>query len=113
MSRHYFVTSHKGYPITVQIGWDRPMQYFFLVIPKPTELVDDAMQVEDDDYLYSNLHEADPFAHDLDYYRQVLRHFQIGVPESMFTEVLNDAAGNVGNREVLHDADGSFTERDI
>lgn len=110
MSRHYFATFHKGFPITVYLGWDRPMRYFFLVIEKPAELVDDAMQVEDDDHLYSNLHERDPFGHDLDYYRQVLRHFHIHVPESMFTEVQQDCEGNGGNRVVKHGTDGSFTE---
>lgn len=111
MSQHNFATSHKGFPITVKLGWDRPMRYFFMVIPKPAELVDETMQVEDDNFLYSNLHEADPFGHDLDYYREVLRHFQIVVPDSMFIEVEHDAARNVGNRVVKHLADGSFTER--
>lgn len=111
MSQHHFKTSHKGFPITVMLGWDRPMQYFFLVIKKPAELVDETMQVEDDDFLYSNLHELDPFGHDLDYYREVLRHFQIIVPDSLFNEVENDAARNIGNRVVMHRADGSFIEQ--
>ena len=70
MSRHYFDTFHKGFSVTVLLGWDRPMNYFFLVIEKPTELIDDTMKVESDDFLYSNLHESDPFNHDLDYYRR-------------------------------------------
>ncbi|GAA0808630.1 hypothetical protein [Cupriavidus gilardii] len=41
----------------------------------------------------------------------VLRHFHIDVPESMFTEVQQDCEGNVGNRVVKHQADGSFTEQ--
>lgn len=110
MSRHCFDTSHKGFPIIVVLGWDRPMQYFFLTIEKPAELIDDAMQVEDDRFLYSNMHETDPFGHDLDYYREVLRHFQIIVPESLFREVQSDAERNVGNRFTRHQADGSFTE---
>lgn len=113
MSRHYFDTSHKGFPVTVILGWDRPLNYFFLVIEKPAELIDDTMQVKDDDFLYSNLHEIDPFGHGLDYYRGVLRHFQIVVPESMFIEVQHDAARNIGNRMVKHQADGLFTEREF
>jgi len=113
MSRHYFDTFHKGFSVTVLLGWDRPMNYFFLVIEKPTELIDDTMKVESDDFLYSNLHESDPFNHDLDYYREVLRHFQILVPESLFIEVQHDAVRNVGNRVVKHQADGSFTEREL
>ncbi len=110
MSNHYFSTVHKGYPITVNIGWDRPMGYFFMVILKPLELLDTAQAVEDGDYLYSNLHESNPFGKHLDYYRVVLGHFGIAVPESMFTETLQDSFNNVGNRVVTHQADGTFTE---
>ncbi len=63
MSRHYFDTVHKGFPITVVLGWDRPANYFFLFIEKPAELIDDTAKVESDDFLYSNLHESDPFNH--------------------------------------------------
>ncbi len=92
-------------------GLGRPANYFFLFIEKPAELIDDTAKVESDDFLYSNLHESDPFNHYLDYYRVVLRHFHIDVPESMFTEVQQDCEGNIGNRVVKHQADGSFTEQ--
>ncbi|ELI8126401.1 hypothetical protein ACRRQX_000237 [Yersinia enterocolitica] len=110
MSQHYFDASHKGFPIIVVLGWDRPMQYFFMTIEKPAGLIDDAMLVEDDHFLYSNLHETDPFGHDLDYYREVLRFFQIIVPESLFREAQSDAERNVGNRLTRHQVDGAFTE---
>ncbi len=113
MSRHYFDTFHKGFPITVLLGWDRPMDYFFLVIEKPAELTDTTMKVESDDFLYSNLHEHDPFNHDLDYYRQVLRYFQIVVPDSMFIEVQRDFERYIGNRVVRHRIDGSFDEQKL
>lgn len=113
MSRHYFGTEHKGMPITVVLGWDRPMGHFFLVVHKPAELSDRSMRVDDDDFLYSNLHERTPFELDLDYYRQVLRYFGITVPESMFIEVQRDAEENVGNRDITHQADGSFIERHV
>lgn len=107
MSRHYFGTFHKGSPITVVLGWDRPMDYFFLVIEEETNSADNPMAF---DLLYSNLQESDPFNHDLDYYRGVLRHFQIGVPENMFIEVERDRERNTGNRVIKHQADGSYTE---
>lgn len=110
MSQHHFNTVHKGYPITVILGWDRPMQHLFLLIRKPAELEDDTVQVLDENFLYSNLYEADPFGHDLDYYREVLRRFQVSVPESMFNQVQIDAVMNAGNRFVKHEADGSFAE---
>lgn len=110
MSQHKFHTVHKGFPVTVVLGWDRPLGYFFLGIEKPAELVDSRMPVEDESFLYSNLHESNPFGYDLDYYRDVLSHFQIEVPESMFIEAQADCDGDVGNRAVIHEATGSFTE---
>lgn len=110
MSQHYFDTSHEGFPITVQLGWDRPMQCFFLVIMKPAELVADTTRAKDDEILYSYLHEEAPFGHGLDHYREVLRRFQITLPESLFIEAENDAARNVGNRIAVHWANSSFTE---
>lgn len=113
MSNHYFATTHKGHPVTVNLGWDRPLSYFFMVITKPVELRDESQLVDDEDYLYSNLHEREPFEMDLDYYRHVLNHFSISVPESMFKEVEEDMFNDVGNRVVTHQADGTFTESSI
>ncbi|HCT7642195.1 TPA: hypothetical protein OT834_003001 [Morganella morganii] len=110
MSQHHFNTIHKGFPITVILGWDRPMQQFFLVIKKPAELVGDPKYCFDDEVMYSNLYDANPFSHSLEYYGEVLRYFQIAVPANMFAQVLRDSLGNSGNRVVTHEADGSFTE---
>ncbi|MEH6498314.1 MAG: hypothetical protein V7751_02900 [Pseudoalteromonas distincta] len=110
MSRHFFDTFHEGFPITVLLGWDRPASSFFLVIEKPTELGENTMTF---DFLYSNLQEIYPFIHDLNYYREVLGHFYIDVPESMFIEVVRDSEMNIGNRVANHQADCSFTERDV
>lgn len=113
MSQHHFNTLYKDFPITVILGWDRPMQHVFLLIRKPPELVDDTALVLDENFLYSNLYEKNPSGHDLDYYREVLRRFQINVPESMFNEVKRDIAMNAGNRFIRHEADGSLTEGNL
>ncbi|MGO3130334.1 MAG: hypothetical protein ACTIJQ_00985 [Alcaligenes sp.] len=110
MSRHCFDTFHEGFPINVLLGWDRPLDNYFLVIEKPANVIENPMTF---DHLYSNLHEVDPFDHGLDYYREVLRSFQIDVPESMFIEVERDRERHTGNRVVTHKADGSFTEREL
>ena len=110
MSNHYFDTVHKDHPITVNLGWDRQLSYFFMVILRPVELLDATQADEADFYLYSNLLESNAFCKNLDYYRAVLNNFGIVVPESMFIETLHDSLNNVGNRVVTHQADGSFTE---
>jgi len=111
MSQHIFNTVHKGFVITIRLGWDRPLWHFFMVIRKPAVLVDNTMMVDDVDHLYSNFHEDDPFGKDLDYFRGVLRHFKIDVPESMFSEVQRDCENNAGNRFATHYEDGSFIEQ--
>jgi len=105
VSQHLFDTWHEGAPVTVMLGWDRRLACFFLVIGKLHE------PDEDERLLYSNLHEREPFNQGLDDYREVLRRFQIDVPESLFSESLSDRERNIGNRIVDHQADGSFVEQ--
>lgn len=114
MSQHYFNTTHEGQPVQVLLGWDRPLGNFFLVIEKLSEgqtaeeESDD--EDEDDGYLYSNLNDENSFGHDLDYYKAKLKELGITVPETMFEQILTDQACNVGNRHVLYEADGTFSE---
>jgi hypothetical protein len=87
-------------PVTVLLGWDRPLGHYFLVIENDRA----------DDYLYSNLNEPYPFDKSLDYYQSKLREFGISVPEVMFEQIKLDVAFNVGNRLVWYEADGSFKD---
>lgn len=108
MSQHCLQTEHKGRRVTVQLGWDRPLQQFYLVV-----FCDLAGHSEDTDaegYLYFNL--ADPVAmgcKDLDYFRNKLQELDISVPESMFREVRLDAHLCVSNRHVVYQEDGTFS----
>lgn len=105
MSQHVLRTEHNGRPVTVQLGWDRPLQQFYLVVS-----CDQAGSgADDEDFIYSNL--ADPQAldcKDLDYFEQKLQELNISVPKSMLREVWNDAGFNVANRHVTYQKDGSF-----
>lgn len=115
MSQHIFKTRHKGHPITVVLGWDRALSYYFMFIRKPAKLVDRTMPTLDPTMLYSNMFEDDPHGHDLDYYRKILRRLKITVPKSMFNEVETDERtspwGAGRNRIAIHHANGSFTEK--
>jgi hypothetical protein len=109
MSQHYFQTEHKGLPVTVQLGWDRPLQQFYMVIEHGQSAQRESGD-EDDSYLYSNL--GDPQAigcKDLDYFAEKLNDLGITVPDSMIREVWRDAGFNVGNRQVTYEKDGTFT----
>lgn len=104
MSQHYFNTSTPdGRPVTVLLGWDRPLGQYFLVV----ELEQDGEEVNDE-YLYSNLDDPQAWRQPLEYYREKLEQLGIQVPASMLQEAYWDQEFNVGNRQVWHRADGTF-----
>lgn len=123
MSQHYFNTQRAGTPVTVLLGWDRPIGHFFMVVeclaasPGGTEPASSAPQVDGDEdgaddagYLYSNMNEPNQFGLSLDHLRGVLFDLGIQVPEQMFEQVLLDQSKCVGNRHVWYEPDGSFKE---
>jgi hypothetical protein len=72
MSQHYFDTSLGDEPITVMLGWDRPLQGYFMLIES----------TQRDGYIYSNLEDIDlvkcgGFASSLDYFIDKMR--ELGV----------------------------------
>ena len=94
MSQHVFrTTSLNGDPVTVTLGYDRPLDYVFCLVQDPHG-----------ECLYSNL--ADPDAgteqQSVDYFRPVLVGLGIAVPSQIFVEVESDQLNAVGNRWVDH-----------
>ncbi len=106
MSQHYFHTKTPDHePITVLLGWDRPLGHFFMVIESRSESAED-------ECLYSNLNDPQALLKaPLSYFREKLDAMGIKVPESMFSETLRDQAENVGNRMVMHYPDDTFKEQ--
>lgn len=100
MSQHLFSTSHKEKPITVVIGWDRPLRYHFMYIEN-----DDAIE-ESNAFLYHNMDDEKSINQPLAYYEQVLKDHAITVPASMIEESREDAENNAGNRRCLHTTKG-------
>ena len=91
MSQHYFHTTLQGEPITVLMGWDRPISRFFLIVerqsPGPGQ----------DDYIY--LSDMDPAAE---------RHMP-----SVLEQVTKDWMTFGANRIVTHDGCGGFSSVDF
>ncbi len=112
MSQHYFEANHDGLPVTVTLGWDRPLRCFFMTIEKHLDETDieGKDQHESEGFVYSNLKESSAFKNCLNYYKTKLDEFGISVPKSMFEQVETDSMFNVGNRYVWHQPDGSFKE---
>jgi hypothetical protein len=123
MSQHYFETTYNGQPVTVTLGWDRPLRHYFMVIQQhaletqgddQSALGNDRAMDEDeneddsDGYIYSNLNERDAFSKSLNDYRKVLQTMGIVCPATMFDQVELDQCFSVGNRFVWYQADGSI-----
>ncbi|AOZ11118.1 hypothetical protein [Cupriavidus malaysiensis] len=102
MSQHHFATTHNDRRIQVNLGWDRRLQYFFMVI----DYVDRMEERDGEGYLYSSLDEDNAFQLGLEYFEAKLGELGITVPRSMFEEVRSDATKNVGNRQEFHTTEG-------
>ena len=109
MSHHIFQTALNGRPVTVDLGWDRPLQYVFMTVSSQ-----DLKDHPDDDsspYLYSTLDdETLPIqgTQSVEYFQDRLTELGISVPSIMLQSVQDDQNQDVGNKTVAYQADGSF-----
>ena len=117
MSQHRFLTSRQGEQISVLLGWDRPLQCFFMVIERvqPAGAIrtmgaaDDDAQ-DDASVLYSNLFEDDAFGLSVYHFRSKLVELGIYVPPVMFDQIEIDRANGTGNRTVTYNSDGTVVD---
>lgn len=68
-------------------------------------------EIETDDYVYSNLYEADPYPKSLTRYKDILQSLRISVPEQMLAEVERDYKNKVGNKDVVHSIENKIYTR--
>ena len=105
MSQHIFTTLHVQTQcrVRVQIGWDRPMQGFYMVVMKAAteKLVDD-----DEGVVYSNLYDVG-HPEELTYFRRVADELEIRVPEVIWRNAYADSERNVVNHISFYDAAGN------
>jgi hypothetical protein len=104
MSQHLYATTHESQPVTILMGWDRPLQGYFMLIERT--------DTKDADYLYSNLGDPDllhcmGLPNTVHHFLDVLENLGLSVPATMLVEIGLDAANNVGNRFVRYLPDGS------
>lgn len=101
MTQRALKTSIGGRSDTVLMGWDKPLQYHFMVI----ETLDG-----DDEPLYSNLDEdAAGLAGRLAYFAKKARTFGIEVQPAMLAKLQADEALNICNTTSTIDAVGIET----
>ena len=94
MSRHFFKTEYQGKPITVLMGFDRPMGGYFMVIEEDDQ--------KDDDYIFTNLYEQITHPKTIKPYRDKLKQLGIFVPVEMLMAIETDDTALMGNKDVYH-----------
>jgi hypothetical protein len=104
MSQHFFNTTHKGEAITVMMGWDKPLQGFFMVIEDKAS--------KEDDFIYSNLEDpelaqAGGLAQTIEPFVNKLDELGIEVPVEMLEGVEIDGIFNVGNKQAHYGVAGA------
>jgi len=103
MTQHYYPTEHQGKPATIMMGWDRPLQGFFMVIEDGQNR---------GKYIYSNLDDPELIQFGglppcLDPFLAKLEALGLSVPDVMLDAIELDAALNEGNRRGEYNRDGS------
>jgi hypothetical protein len=119
MSQHIFSTTVNGEEISVLMGWDRPLQGFFLVVQRCNyEPVPGKSYNEADLYVYSNLNDRNllkcsGLPKTIDYFVSKLDKLGISVPTEIFENIQSDSRHNVGNKLVTYKMDGYELITDI
>ncbi|MFZ5507535.1 MAG: hypothetical protein ACOY7P_18770 [Pseudomonadota bacterium] len=104
MSRHHLRTARGASPVLVVMGYDRPLNEFFL------QLWDDGPEAEADEPAYSSLDEPAADWRDIATVVQRLVDLGVAVPRPMIDAVVADSIRRAGNRIVEHTLDGRVTE---
>lgn len=104
MSRHHLRTVRGTSRLLVVIGYDRPLNEFFL------QLWDDAPAAEAEEPAYSSLDEPEADWRDIATVIRRLEELDVPVPRSMIDAVVADGVQRAGNRIVEHAPDGRATE---
>jgi hypothetical protein len=99
MTQRILKTSINECAVNVLMGWDRALQYYFMVI----NYVD-----SDDEPLYSNLDDDDAginIKNELPYFLKKARSFNIKIPEAMIARLQADKTLNLGNEKSFFNED--------
>lgn len=104
MSRHHLRTARGAGPVLIVMGYDRPLNEFFL------QLWDDGPEAEADEPAYSSLDEPAADWRDIATMVRRLEELDVAVPRSMIDAVVADGVHRAGNRIVEHALDGGVTE---
>ena len=117
MSQHTVTVKYNEKNVEVLMGWDAPLQRYFMVIEEPfddTPFDENAdVEFDDEDFdgidqpIYSNLNdeklvENPSLSKSITYFANKLKEFNIIVPQEMIEAVVEDGINNVGNKDVTY-----------
>ena len=94
MSIHILNANVTDQLLQVQMGWDSPMKWFYLVVSPVNK------DGELEDPVYSNLNESDPKSKTLAYYLDVCQRLGIIIPDKMIAGVKEDRETGAMNRKI-------------
>ena len=90
MSQHVFQSTQAGRTVEVMLGYDPPLDGFFMTV------------MIDGEIAYTNLEEENAFSKDLLYFRSKLTELGLQVPQEMFDEAELDRRVRDGARREAH-----------
>lgn len=107
MTQRILKTSIKEQEATVLMGWDRTLQYYFMVIDL---LGNKDEPLLEDEPLYSNLNDDNAKTNikdNLSYFVKKARSFDIEIPKEMIAKLQADKVLNLGNDTSIFSEDGT------
>ncbi len=98
MSQHFLYADLDGQQVEIQMGWDTPMDWYYLLISPvlDNEVIDDP--------IYSNLDEPNANSNDLSFYVGVCRKMGIDIPIEMVEGIEEDRRTRRMNHRVVYGA---------
>jgi hypothetical protein len=110
VSQHIFFPFHNQSQckVRVQIGWDRPLQVYYMVVMKA-----DLESLPDDDegVIYSNLYDTDNPT-EIAQFRAIAERLGLAVPDVIWRNAYADSERNIVNRTVFYDLAGNEVAED-
>ena len=97
-----------GGPVRVQLGWDKPMSEFYLVVFVEPPV---GQELDDTKVVYSSLddREADG-QQDLGYFKEVAVQLGCDIPDSLWRAAYQDREFNVVNKVIYYSPTGEVAE---
>ena len=105
MSQHRFTTKLGNTEVVVTMGWDQPLQGYFMTIMETnsaTSMAENEDTEEKEVYLFDNFKQFDSHPKEITGYLFELELLGIDVPRQMIDEVMMEGVRNIGNKIVEH-----------